>query len=68
MHAGVGDELLVHGHKVGAASRRGKIIEVRGENGGPPYLVRYTDGHQGLVYPGPDCQVVRSDSEPASTT
>jgi hypothetical protein len=59
MHAGVGDELLVHGRKVGDADRRGKIIEVRGKDGGPPYLVRYTDGHEGLVFPGPDCQVVK---------
>lgn len=64
MQAGVGDELLVHGRKVGDADRRGTIIEVRGEEGGPPYLVRYTDGHEGLVFPGPDCQVVSSGSRP----
>jgi len=34
------------------------VIEVRGEDGAPPYLVRYDDGHEGLVFPGTDCQVI----------
>jgi hypothetical protein len=34
-------------------------VEVRGDNGGPPYLVRYPDGHEGLVFPGPDCVIER---------
>jgi hypothetical protein len=61
MQATTGDRLLVHGKNVGLADRRGEIIEVRGSNGAPPYLVRFSDGHEGLVFPGPDCVV-----EPAS--
>ncbi|SDY68032.1 protein of unknown function [Amycolatopsis xylanica] len=57
MHATVGDEIHVHGRTVGAGGQRGEIIEVRGANGSPPYLVRFTDGHEGLVVPGPDCEV-----------
>ncbi|CAM4198255.1 DUF1918 domain-containing protein [Kibdelosporangium persicum] len=57
MQATVGDRLLVHGKNVGLADRHGEIIEVRGDNGAPPYLVRFADGHEGLVFPGPDCVV-----------
>jgi hypothetical protein len=38
---------------VEAALREGEVIEVRGEDGGPPYVVRWGDGHEGLLYPGP---------------
>ncbi|MBP2322683.1 hypothetical protein JOF56_003068 [Kibdelosporangium banguiense] len=57
MQATVGDRILVHGKNVGLADQRGEIVEVRGTNGGPPYLVRFADGHEGLVFPGPDCVV-----------
>ena len=53
MKAATGDRLHVHGKVVGAHDKYGEIVEVRGENGGPPYLVRFTDGHESLVYPGP---------------
>jgi hypothetical protein len=63
MQATTGDRLVVHGKNVGLADRHGEIIEVRGDNGAPPYLVRFADGHERLVFPGPDCVV-----EPASGT
>ncbi|MFD1046119.1 DUF1918 domain-containing protein [Kibdelosporangium lantanae] len=46
---------------VGLADRHGEIIEVRGANGAPPYVVRFSDGHEGLVFPGPDCVVEPRD-------
>ncbi|GLX00834.1 MULTISPECIES: DUF1918 domain-containing protein [Microtetraspora] len=58
MHATVGDRLLVHGTVVGEHDKRGEIIEVRGPGGEPPYVVRFDDGHTGLVFPGPDAVVV----------
>ena len=58
MKARVGDELIVKGHHVGDTDRRGVITEVRGEDGGPPYLVRWSDGHEGLTFPGPDAHIV----------
>ncbi|MEV0299312.1 DUF1918 domain-containing protein [Nocardia sp. NPDC050710] len=61
MMANVGDRLHVHGHVVGQSDRQGEIIEVRGTDGSPPYMVRFDDGHESLVYPGPDAIV-----EPAS--
>jgi hypothetical protein len=62
MQATVGDRLHVHGRVVGNLDQLAEIIEVRGTDGHPPYLVRYPDGHEGLVFPGPDSVVVR-DSE-----
>jgi hypothetical protein len=57
MRATVGDRLHVHGDVVGHADHTGEIIEVKGPAGTPPYLVRFDDGHQGLVFPGPDAVV-----------
>ncbi|WP_173077260.1 DUF1918 domain-containing protein [Phytohabitans rumicis] len=54
MQATVGDRLHVHSNTVGAKDRVGEIVEVRGAEGKPPYLVRFPDGHESLVYPGPD--------------
>jgi hypothetical protein len=57
MQALVGDRLHVHSRVVGVEERLGEVLEVRGREGAPPYLVRFVDGHEGLVYPGPDCLV-----------
>ncbi|OQO91273.1 DUF1918 domain-containing protein [Saccharomonospora piscinae] len=57
MRASVGDTIRVHGRTVGSGEQEGQIIEVRGEHGEPPYLVRFADGHEGLMFPGPDCEV-----------
>jgi hypothetical protein len=57
MHATVGERLLIHGKLVGQATRRGEILEIRGEDGGPPYLVRFDDGHETLLFPGADCEI-----------
>jgi uncharacterized protein DUF1918 len=54
MQATVGDRLHIHGHNVGDPDKMGEIVEVRGKKGEPPYLVRFDDGHTGLVFPGPD--------------
>ncbi|MEV6974094.1 DUF1918 domain-containing protein [Kitasatospora sp. NPDC093806] len=57
MHAAVGDQLHIHSRAVGMVDRKGEIVEVRGQDGQPPYVVRFEDGHEGLVYPGPDCNI-----------
>ncbi|WP_432476683.1 DUF1918 domain-containing protein [Nocardioides sp. GXQ0305] len=57
MQATVGDRLVVESNKVGSPRREGEIIEVRGPDGEPPYLVRWSDGHEGLSYPGPDAHI-----------
>jgi hypothetical protein len=57
MHATVGDRLVVHGAVVGEHDKCGEIIEVRGPGGGPPFVVLFEDGHQALVFPGPDAVI-----------
>ena len=53
--ASVGDRLVIEGHHVGEPDRDAEILDVRGENGGPPYLVRWDDdGHEGPFFPGSD--------------
>ena len=51
MKAQAGDELVVKGRHVGDPDRTGVIIEVHGEAGSPPYLVRWDDGHESSFYP-----------------
>ena len=58
MHALVGDRLVVHSPNVDGPVREGKITEVRGTEGAPPYVVRWTnDDHESLCFPGPDATV-----------
>ena len=66
MQARVGDRLCVHSRTVGRAEHRVEIIEVRGTDGEPPYLVRYADGHEAVVFPGPDA-VVEPGTGPAGS-
>jgi len=58
MQAKPGDHLVIKGHHVGDAEKDAEILEVRGEHGEPPYLVRWSDaGNEGLVFPGSDAIV-----------
>ena len=58
MHASVGDRIVIKGHRVGEHDRDAQVIEVRGDDGGPPYVVRWSDdGHEGLFFPGSDARV-----------
>ncbi|MTE18267.1 DUF1918 domain-containing protein [Streptomyces sp. TRM43335] len=63
MRANKGDLLLVHGRTVGQHDRVAEIVEVLGDGGEPPYRVRFEDGHETVVSPGPD-SVVRHHGEP----
>lgn len=62
MRATVGDRLRIHGRHVADGEQQGKIVEVRGSNGAPPYVVRFSDGHEGLIFPGSDSVVERDDA------
>lgn len=62
--ASVGDRLIIRGHRVGEPERDAEIIEVRGPDGAPPYLVRWSgDGHESLVFPGSDALVQHFDRQ-----
>ena len=58
MKAKIGDHIVVESHTVGSPRREGEIVEVRGTDGDPPYVVRWNDGHEGLTFPGADAHVV----------
>jgi hypothetical protein len=59
MKAKVGDKLVVMSRHLDEAVEEGEIIEVRGEDGDPPFVVRWEGGeHEGLVFPGPDARVI----------
>lgn len=66
MKAQVGERLLFHGKKVGSTDRTAEVLQVRGDDGAPPYLVRFDDGHERLVFPGTDCQVLQDDHSDTS--
>lgn len=57
MRAEVGDRVHIHGRAVGRPEDTAVVVEVRGADGAPPWLVRHEDGREGLVFPGPDCSV-----------
>jgi hypothetical protein len=58
MKASRGDRIIVRSVHVGEPDRDAEVLEVRGEGGSPPYLVRWSDnGHEGLLYPGPETVV-----------
>ena len=54
LYAEAGDRLVVRGHHQGEPERDGEILEVLGEDGRPPYRVRWEDGHEAEVFPGSD--------------
>jgi hypothetical protein len=54
LRAQAGDRFVVRGHYLGEPDRDGEVLEVLGDRGAPPYLVRWEDGHTSEVFPGPD--------------
>ncbi|WP_028655274.1 DUF1918 domain-containing protein [Nocardioides sp. J54] len=62
MQAKVGDRLVVESHSDSQHRREAEVVEVRGHDGAPPYLVRWADGHESLAFPGPDAHVVPAGS------
>ena len=63
MHATTGDRILIRGRTVETPDRHGEIVEVRGADGGPPYLVRFENGHESIVFPGSDFVVEHAGSD-----
>jgi hypothetical protein len=58
MKAQTGDRIVIRGHHIGEPDRDCEILEVHGNDGAPPYLVRWGDsGHESLFFPGPDAMV-----------
>ena len=53
MRAAPGARIVMAATHVGEPTRDGRILEVRGDDGGPPYVVEWSDGRTGLIFPGP---------------
>jgi Domain of unknown function (DUF1918) len=57
MRAQIGDRIVLGGIHV----RDGEVLEVRGPDGEPPFLVRFEDDeHEVLLFPVRDWTLVRS--------
>ena len=69
MKASLGDRIVIAAPTLGQPVRDGEILEVRGHDGTPPYLVQWSDdGRQTLFFPGPDAQLEHyAQPEPASS-
>ncbi|HTY72087.1 MAG TPA: DUF1918 domain-containing protein [Actinomycetes bacterium] len=66
MKASVGDRIVIASARLDSPVRDGRVVEVRHEDGSPPYVVEWSDtGQTGLFFPGPDAYVV-SENEGAS--
>ncbi|HVX43839.1 MAG TPA: DUF1918 domain-containing protein [Mycobacteriales bacterium] len=58
MNATVGDQILIVSNTLDRPIRDGEVLEVRGNCGAPPYVVRWSDtGHVSLVFPGSDARI-----------
>lgn len=58
MRAAVGDRITVHGLHVGDAERHGEVVQVKGPDGEPPFVVRWdSDGHEVTFVPGPGVRI-----------
>ena len=64
MNAHVGDELVIRSHQVGRSDQHGEIIEII-TTGGQHYRVRWSDGRETVLFPGPDATVRRADEADA---
>ena len=64
LRARPGDRLVIRAHHTGEAEHDGEILEVLGDDGAPPYMVRWEeDGHVSRVYPGSDAYVQHFDED-----
>ena len=62
MIAKEGDWLVVEAVHVGEKRRRGLVLGVRGQDGAPPFVVRWTGSdNEVLVFPGDGCRVVSAE-------
>jgi hypothetical protein len=58
MQAKPGDRIVVRSRREGAHGRDGQVLEVKGADGAPPYVVQWSDtGHSGLYYPSSDAYI-----------
>jgi hypothetical protein len=65
MKAALGDRIVVVSARLGQAAREGRIVELRQEDGSPPYVVAWSDtGQRGLYFPGTDSHIEHDGGGP----
>lgn len=57
MHGKVGDVIVVRGRHLADDDRQGTIVEIHGQDGAPPFLIRWHDGHESVFFPSSDTVV-----------
>jgi len=58
LRAAAGDRLVIRRHHLGEPDRDGEILETLGDDGTPPFRVRWSDdGHESVLFPGSDATV-----------
>jgi CBS domain-containing protein len=62
MRAVVGDRIVVRSGSVDRPDRQGTVREVLGSGDDEHYRVSWDDGHESLLYPGPDAVVIPAQS------
>jgi hypothetical protein len=63
MHAQVHDRIIVLSRHTDEPNRDGEVLEVHGEDGAPPYLVRWSNtGHEGLYFPESDAVIHHAEA------
>jgi hypothetical protein len=65
MRANPGDRIILAGEQLDQPTRAGEVLEARGPDGGPPYVVRWDDGHTTTMYPGPGAVLKVTGAPPA---
>ena len=69
MRAVAGDHIVVHSMHLDEPARDGEVIAVRGADGGPPYVVRWSGtGHESLFFPGAGTTVHGREAAPPAPT
>ena len=63
MRAMPGDRIILAGELVDQPTRAGEVLEARGADGGPPYVVRWEDGHTSTLSPGPGAVLKVTETE-----
>jgi hypothetical protein len=65
MDAHVGDQFVIKSRTAGKPPRTGEIIECIDQGGLTPHFrVRWSDGHESIVYPGADAAVEPAEAPP----
>ncbi|HWM05526.1 MAG TPA: DUF1918 domain-containing protein [Actinophytocola sp.] len=61
MHATPGDRIVIETATLDVPRRSGEVLEVIGQGEREHYRVRWLDGHESVVFPGPDARVIPAD-------